>query len=1042
MSIDRIGEYKGVQPPGKASAPNRTSIRPPARRTATTRKVEHPHLLATPAQHDGGSKRVRTDYVLQLQQTRGNQAVTKMVAAFQRPTRSSSIPSSAGKVQTKLPGTSKGTSAPRQTVASPAQQRLQSAVAEAHASLAEVAEPMFPHAKSAGSRILLNAIREAAKKGRTHLVAATTASIHASATTAERHASTITAAEDKSVEMVHGHVQTSRQTVSEAVDQHTAAVTKTQAAAQQKLASWHGQTSVRAQVEVSKRQDSITAAGAEHAAQIQESGNRAAQTAGSSLTSASADAHSQVVGGGNDERAAGHAEVTDRLGNDTASQLENASGNAQERLRAHAEEATQALNLHTGQASATLGNLTPVLLGNIAETVQGTDTALTHASQQSVAGLQAGNEHAQGELSTVESRAVEVTRAGAAKHREQIHSAGAEAVAGMRRQSGEAVKLAQQHLNVQASRIASSQVDEKTAASMMPALHAQIAKAYAGTTDQAHQVENGASSHLAAAAQEGAKTLARVPTQTATGLATASHSVLADMGRVSGEASKSLSRGVDATITGADAAVSTTAGHLDQAVVQARSGFTSATAAIGKSLDSAVGDVSLKAKDAVGGLHGRIAQGQARVDTFVAQKGPTVQRSILGDIGGWFADQFRDLWNMLKDPAFWVGLVVTLVLVPVMGPGALVIGGLAAGIVSGIEQNVAQGKDWYDPHNIIRNAAIGAIAGAAMALGIGVILGLGLEGLAATAAVMGLSAVIGIVVNLVNGERWDKGLLANLFLAWLFQRIAGGKTPENTPEIKPGGGPEPETPPGRTTTRVPGLYENINPNQSPQGWTFSDTPSTLGNEKIVTTKVTAPDGSTGSMVRGINPATGEFILHSAFLDSIPADVRWIPTDPEMVAGRGIPLETYMTMRQMRILESETGNSLKVTAPRVVRISTIVNTRTVAELAQQVRAGVPADQAILNTHSVQYASNSIVQSGGRIASAHVEGGSSTSAGTVLTPELMSQYGLTASDPVLYLFDITLNIVPADAPQGPPGNRSGPVVPPPVHVPDQDHDGGSQ
>jgi hypothetical protein len=303
---------------------------------------------------------------------------------------------------------------------------------------------------------------------------------------------------------------------------------------------------------------------------------------------------------------------------------------------------------------------------------------------------------------------------------------------------------------------------------------------------------------------------------------------------------------------------------------------------------------------------------------------------------------------------------------------------------------------------------------------------------------MGLSAGIGIVLNLVNGQRWDKSLLANLFLAWLFQRIGGGRSTE-TPETDPAGTVTPETAPGRTNTRVPGLYESIDPKQSPPGWTFSDTLATLGNEKTVTTNVTAPDASTGHVIRGVNPATGEFILHEAFLDGIPSNLRWISTEPEMVPGRGTPLESYLTMRQMRILESETGSSLSASAPRVVRISTIINERTIAELAEQEKAGVPADQAILKTHSVQYASNSITQSGGRIASAHVEGGSKTTAGSVISPDQMSQHGLSPSDPVLYFFDVVLDVVPADTPPKSPATRIPPV--PPVHVPDRDKDGGN-
>ena len=389
-----------------------------------------------------------------------------------------------------------------------------------------------------------------------------------------------------------------------------------------------------------------------------------------------------------------------------------------------------------------------------------------------------------------------------------------------------------------------------------------------------------------------------------------------------------MSRGVSQVSAGGDQGIAASGAALDQVVGQAKAGYAQAEAATGASLGEGASETSRLRTDAVNDVHGRVAEGQAQVDQYVASKGPPVHRSVWGAIGNWFAEQFKDLVDMLTSPAFWVGLVVTLVLFPVMGPGALVVGGLAAGVVSGIQQNVQQGKHWYDPHNIIVGAAIGALSGAAMAFGIGVIVGLGLEGLAATAAFMGLSALVGIVVNVATGQRWDKGLLANLFLAWLFTRIFGTKAPEGAPE----GGSETQQG-GRTNTEVPGLRGNIDPSKPPDGWQFIDTVRTVGAEKVVTTRVIAPDGSGGHTIRGLNTATGEFILHEAFLDNIPRNMRWVATDPAMVEGRGTPLETYMTLRAQRILETDLGTSLTVTAPTTVKISTIINVRTVAELAE-------------------------------------------------------------------------------------------------------------
>jgi hypothetical protein len=153
----------------------------------------------------------------------------------------------------------------------------------------------------------------------------------------------------------------------------------------------------------------------------------------------------------------------------------------------------------------------------------------------------------------------------------------------------------------------------------------------------------------------------------------------------------------------------------------------------------------------------------------------------------------------------------------------------------------------------------------------------------------------------------------------------------------------------------------------------------------------------------------------------------VPTAPEMLPGKGTPLETYMTMRQMRILERTAGAAF--TGPRSVHMSTIVNQRTVLELARLESQRVPVNEAILRTHSVQYANNSIVQSGGRIAGARVSGGSTFPASRRYTPQQLADYGIDPAQEVRFGFDIDLDVVPATTPAGPPppGGLPVPVVP---------------
>jgi hypothetical protein len=212
---------------------------------------------------------------------------------------------------------------------------------------------------------------------------------------------------------------------------------------------------------------------------------------------------------------------------------------------------------------------------------------------------------------------------------------------------------------------------------------------------------------------------------------------------------------------------------------------------------------------------------------------------------------------------------------------------------------------------------------------------------------------------------------------------------------------------------VPGLYEGINPDEPPPGgWRFVDDIQQFGNIREIETHVTSPEGHTGRMMRSVETDTGTLKMEQAFLDEIPDGTRWVQTDPPMVRGRGTPLEAYMTMRQMRIME-RTGSTFN--GPRTVHISQIINTRTCLQLAAAEAAGTPRNVAILDTHSVQYANNSIVQTGGRVTGATVTGTNTRLASTLgVTPEQLAQYGIRPDQQVPYGFDVDLTVVPANAP----------------------------
>ncbi|WP_210728625.1 hypothetical protein, partial [Cellulomonas septica] len=216
-------------------------------------------------------------------------------------------------------------------------------------------------------------------------------------------------------------------------------------------------------------------------------------------------------------------------------------------------------------------------------------------------------------------------------------------------------------------------------------------------------------------------------------------------------------------------------------------------------------------------------------------------------------------------------------------------------------------------------------------------------------------------------------------------------------------------PPARTDTMVPGLYQSIDPKVGLPGWTFTDTPDDRPDEVSIETLVRAPGGQVGRMVRSYQKGTKTLVLAEAFLHKIPKQDRWLPISPPMTA-RGTPLEAYLTIRAMKILEATYGASFYGRS-RTVHISTIINERSMAHIGAEVKKGVSLDDAARTCHSVQYATNAIVQSGGTIESvafSFAPGGRWVEARMIKDPKVLQEYKLDPGDKVPYWFDIDIDV----------------------------------
>jgi hypothetical protein len=228
--------------------------------------------------------------------------------------------------------------------------------------------------------------------------------------------------------------------------------------------------------------------------------------------------------------------------------------------------------------------------------------------------------------------------------------------------------------------------------------------------------------------------------------------------------------------------------------------------------------------------------------------------------------------------------------------------------------------------------------------------------------------------------------------------------------------PAPAAASGRVTEPIAGLYESIDPSFRPQGWTFVDTPPHPHPDHPtwvqIRTDVTGPNGTSGWIERSYDTATKTVVMENAFLNNLPS---WVEAGTPLRQGRGTPTVAYLTMRLMRMLGVGFGDA------RVVKMSTIQNIEAVMQLEQMHRNGTPYQQAVAQTHSVQYATTSIQQSGSTITSVNID---TSGAWRWRLSDMMdhfrmppaerqalfARYGLTANDEVLVNYDILINVSP--------------------------------
>lgn len=180
----------------------------------------------------------------------------------------------------------------------------------------------------------------------------------------------------------------------------------------------------------------------------------------------------------------------------------------------------------------------------------------------------------------------------------------------------------------------------------------------------------------------------------------------------------------------------------------------------------------------------------------------------------------------------------------------------------------------------------------------------------------------------------------------------------------------------RVEKPVEGLYEGVDPDiERIAQWDFNDSivqvdPDYPGFRRIIT-RIRGPtkDGkgiATGTIERSYNPATKTLLMKNAFLDDKLANKVEHPGKTMLGPGKGTPLVTYVTIRQMKML------GIDYAGLNTVKMTTIENVKSVIQLAKLMKQGMTADEAIVKTHSYEYGSTAITQSGMTIVKVRVGG----------------------------------------------------------------------
>jgi hypothetical protein len=158
----------------------------------------------------------------------------------------------------------------------------------------------------------------------------------------------------------------------------------------------------------------------------------------------------------------------------------------------------------------------------------------------------------------------------------------------------------------------------------------------------------------------------------------------------------------------------------------------------------------------------------------------------------------------------------------------------------------------------------------------------------------------------------------------------------------------------------------------------------------------------------------ELVTNTVVLQGIPPELRWVNEGGvPLQEGRGVPLQTYLALQQMK------GQGIALGQLSKAKIETIVNARTCIELAllQRRSPGASPDKLIEQTQSGINGMTNVTQAGSKVKGMRIRGGSKISVnelvgGTELDNDAkLRELGISRSDEVMGGFNIEIDLEPA-------------------------------